>query len=322
MPWRGILGDEKGQRALAVARELAADPRIAAISVTDNAGGHSRVSPATLAEEFVDRGLQTIVHVACRDRNRGALESLGYELASRGMSNVLALSGDYPVEGYGGLARPIFDLDSVALLRMYSDLEAELAGRPLAPGARPFDGFFLGCAVNNHKRHEREVMPQYLKLAMKVRNGADFVISQLGYDARKQDELLRYMRLHGLTVPAIANAYILGLGVARAFHEGRVPGCVVSDELFAICEREAASPDKGRAFFLEFAARQVAIARGLGYAGIYLSGHRNAGEIDTILRTADSYAPDDWRAFAREMRYPLPGDLRQYRQQRQHCPQL
>jgi methylenetetrahydrofolate reductase (NADPH) len=309
VPWRGILGDEKGERALDIARELAADPRIAAISVTDNAGGHSRVSPTTLAEEFVDRGLQTIVHVACRDRNRGALESLGLELASRGMANVLALSGDYPVEGYGGLSKPIFDIDSVALLRMYSDLEMELAGRPLAAGARPFDGFFLGCAVNNHKRHEREVMPQYLKLAMKVRNGADFVISQVGYDARKQDELVRYMRLQGLAVPAIANAYILALGVARAFHDGRVPGCVVSDELFAIVEGEAASPDKGRAFFLEFAARQVAVARGLGYAGIYLSGHRSAAEIDSILRTADSYAPDDWRAFAREMRFGLPGEF-------------
>ncbi len=309
VPWRGILGDEKGERALEVARELAADPRIAAISITDNAGGHSRVSPATLAAEFVARGQETIVHVACRDRNRGALESLGYELASRGMSNVLALTGDYPVEGYAGLSKPIFDIDSVGLLRMYADLETELAGRALVPGARPFDGFFLGCAVNNHKRHEREVMPQYLKLAAKVRNGADFVISQVGYDARKQDELLRYMRLHGLAVPAIANAYVLSLPVARAFHDGRVPGCTVTDELFAIVEREAASPDKGRAFVLEFAARQVAVARGLGYAGIYLSGHRNAAEIDTILRTADGYGADGWRTLAREMRFPLPGEF-------------
>jgi methylenetetrahydrofolate reductase (NADPH) len=53
----------------------------------------------------------------------------------------------------------------------------------------------------------------------------------------------------------------------------------------------------------------VAIARGLGYAGIYLSGQRNAGEIDSVLRTADSFAPDDWRTFAREMRFSVPGEF-------------
>ena len=309
VPWAGILGDEKGEKALDTARELAADPRIAAMSITDNAGGHIKVSPATLAEEFVARGEQVIVHVACRERSRGALQSLGWELASRGMTNVLAITGDYPGEGYEGLPKPVFDIDSVALLRMYSDLEAELAARARAQAARPFPGFFLGAAVNNHKRYEREVMPQYLKLAMKVREGADFVISQVGYDARKDDELLRWMRLHGLAAPVVANAYILSLPVARVFHEGRVAGCVVSDELFAIAQREAASPDKGRAFFLEFAARQVAIARGLGYAGIYISGHRSAGEVDRVLRTADSYSPDDWRTFAREMRFSVPGEF-------------
>ncbi len=303
VPWRGIVADEKGGRALDTARELAANPRIAALSITDNAGGHARIGPTALAQEFVAQGRQVIVHVACRDRSRSALQSLGWELASRGMTNVLALTGDYPVEGYGGLSKPVFDIDSVALLKMYSDIEAELAG---APG---FAGFFLGAAVNNHKRHEREVVPQYLKLAMKIRNGADFIISQVGYDARKQDELLRYMRLRGLDVPVIANAFILSLPVARAFHDGKVPGCVVSDELLAIAQREASSPDKGRAFFLELAARQVAVARGLGYRGIYISGHRNAGEVVRILDTADRYGPDDWRAFAREIRFALPGEF-------------
>jgi methylenetetrahydrofolate reductase (NADPH) len=302
VPWRGTLDDEKGTRALEAARDLAGDPRIAALSITDNAGGHARLGPATIAEEFVARGQEVIVHVACRDRSRTALQSLGWELASRGLTNVLALSGDYPVEGFAGLSKPVFDIDSVALLRMYADTSAELA-------PTGFEGFYLGAAVNNHKRHEREVIPQYLKLAMKVRNGAGFIISQVGYDARKQDELLRYMRAAELDVPAIANAYVLGRGVARAFHDGRVPGCVVTDELMAIVERQAASPDKGRAFFLEFAAKQVAIARGLGYRGIYLSGHRDAGEVGRILETAAGFGPDDWRTFAHEIRFASPGEF-------------
>ena len=49
--------------------------------------------------------------------------------------------------------------------------------------------FFLGCVVTNHKRHEREVMPQYFKLRKKVAAGARLVINQIGYDTRKDDEL-------------------------------------------------------------------------------------------------------------------------------------
>ncbi len=59
-------------------------------------------------------------------------------------------------------------------------------------------GFTLGAAVNPYKRYERDLLPQYLKLALKVRTGASFVISQVGYDARKADELVRYLRHHEL----------------------------------------------------------------------------------------------------------------------------
>ena len=75
--------------------------------------------------------------------------------------------------------------------------------------------FFLGAVVNNHKRHEREVMPQYFKLAKKIANGARFIISQIGWDARKQDELLRYMAAHRLQAPVVANVYVLSRPAAR-----------------------------------------------------------------------------------------------------------
>ncbi len=328
VPWRGTVDLAAGRRALDTALELAADLRIAAVSITDNAGGHPALSPQALAPRFLDRGRDVIVHVACRDRSRNALLSLGLELASLGVRNVLALSGDYPVEGYAGLSRPVFDVDSVGLLAMYEGLNRELAGQAGADagagagagadaGAHAPDGtLFLGAVVNPHKCREAELVPQYLKLALKVRTGARFVIEQVGYDARGGDELLRWMRRAGLTVPVIANVYVLSGTVGRLFHEGRIPGCVVTDELAAIVQREAASPDKGRAFFLEFAAKQVAIARGLGYAGVYLSGHRNAAEVDRILRTADSFGPDDWRAFAREIRFAPPGAFRFFEEDR------
>lgn len=309
VPWAGELDDARGQRPLKMAVDLAGDPRVTALSITDNAGGHARLSPGTPAEPVVALGHDVVVHVACRDRNRNGLQSLGWDLLSRGLTTVLAVSGDYPVEGYAGLSKPVFDMDSVGLLSLYREVGEAAVARAVLDGV-PDPGshaFFLGSAVDNVKRFERELIPQYLKLALKVRSGAGFVISQVGYDARKQDELLRAMRRDGLDVPALANAYVLDRGVARAFHAGRIPGCVVTDDLLALVERRAASPDKGRAFFLELAAKQVAVARGMGYRGIYLSGHRDATEIGHILEYAEAFANDDWHELVADVSFPMPG---------------
>jgi methylenetetrahydrofolate reductase (NADPH) len=307
VPWRGPTADKAGRAGLAAAHALVDDPRIAAISITDNAGGHAMARPALLAEEFLARCQDVIVHVACRDRSRNGLLSLAWELEQRGVRNVLAISGDHPTEGFAGLSRPVFDVDSVGLLALYRDLVNQGAGDRAEPGQ---PGFYLGCAVSPFKRLEAEVVPQYLKLALKVRAGADFVIPQLGYDARAWDELLRAMRRADLHVPVLANVYVLSRTLARLFNANQVPGCVVSDDLLAIAEREAAAPDKGRAFFLELAARQVAIARGLGFRGVYLAGHLPAADVAQVLDTAAGYAPDDWRAFAREISYAPTGSFR------------
>lgn len=309
VPWAGELGDPRGQRPLGMAAGLAGDPRITALSVTDNAGGHARLSPDAPAEALRDLGHDVIVHVAARDRNRNALQSLGWDLLSRGLHTILAVSGDYPVDGFEGLARPVFDVDSVALLAMYRELAEGAVARAIADGtvdAASHD-LFLGCAVDPFKRVERDLVPQLLKLALKARAGADFVMTQVGYDARRQDELLRWMRAAAVDLPVIANAYILAPGVARSFHAGRVPGCVVTDELLALVERQAASADKGRAFCIELAAKQLVVARGLGFRGIYLSGHRDADEIGRVLELAAAHDPADWRALVRDVSFAQPG---------------
>ena len=163
--------------------------------------------------------------------------------------------------------------------------------------------------MTNHKRHEREVMPQYFKLRKKIAAGARFVINQIGYDTRKDDELLRWLRREQLAVSVLANVYLLSRGAARAFHRGAIPGAIVTDELLEIVERQAASPDKGRAYFVDLAARHVAVARGLGFSGVYLGGHAPASTFDEILTVADTFADDDWIELARAIRYPLPGEF-------------
>jgi methylenetetrahydrofolate reductase (NADPH) len=305
---RGVVTTERSRALVEKARALADDPRIDVLSITDNPGGHAMLAPDTLGTDLLSRGQEVIIHLACKDWNRNALESRGWKLASEGFDNVLCLSGDYPLAGYGGAAAPVFDIDSVGLLKLYGDMNAGLHVARTNERLERTD-FFLGCVVTNHKLHEREVVPQYQKLAKKVRTGARFVINQIGYNARKDDELLRYIARADLPVRALANVYLLSVPAARAFHAGRIPGVVVTDELLALAERHSASADKGRSFFIDLAAKQLTVARGLGFNGAYLGGHTTAYTFFEILDRANAYAGDDWRELSRELRFGRAGEF-------------
>lgn len=321
VPWRGGLGDDAGIRMRDLARDLASDDRYDAISVTDNAGGHAKLSPDVLAAEILARGALPIVHVTCRDRNRSELVSHGWRLASQGITDLLVLTGDYPTEGYRGLARPVFDLDSVGLLELYGrmnrgGIEVDLRhGDGERPGHRaasaPTD-FFLGVAVDPFKRFERDLVPQYLKLRLKARAGAGYAITQVGFDARKLDELVRYVRDEALDLRLLANVFMLSGGSVRAMAAGRIPGVTISGALFERATREAGAADRGRSFFLDLAARQVAVARGLGYAGVYLAGMSRAEDFGSVLDRADAYRGDDWRDLVGEVSFPLAGSFHLY----------
>ena len=306
---RGLITPESGSRVLELARQLAADSRIDVLSITDNPGGHAMFAPDALGTDLISRGQEVVIHLACKDWNRNALESRGWQLSSQGFHNVLALSGDYPVMGHKGLAAPVFDIDSVGLLSLFSHMNEGLRddGKPDARLDRT--DFFLGCVVTNHKRLEREVVPQYLKLRKKAQAGARFVINQIGWDARKDDELLRWIRRDGLSLFALANVFLLSRPAARAFRLGKIPGVVVTDELLELAERHGASADKGRAFFVELAAKHVSVARGLGFDGVYLGGHMPAATFGDILDRARSFGEDDWREFAREIQFPFEDEF-------------
>jgi methylenetetrahydrofolate reductase (NADPH) len=328
VPWRGALADDAGAWVRELATELGTDGRFDALSITDSAGGHAMLSPEVLASQLTEAGQEVIVHVACRDRNRNELLSLGWRLASAGINNLLVLSGDYPTEGYLGVARPVFDLDSVSLLALYEglnhgEISRDVVGRPAArdrarsvPSLSPARGhgtanaaptqFFLGAAVNPFKRVERDLVPQYAKLAFKARMGARFAITQVGYDPRKLDELVRYVADERLPVRLLANVFILSRTTARMFLAGEIPGIAIPDALAERAENEVASPDKGKAFFLDMAARQVAIARGLGYAGVYLGGTSRSRDFAAVLDRAATFGPDDWLGFAREDAWAMP----------------
>jgi len=307
---RGGMGERSAVKARTFAGELVACPDIDWISITDNAGGNPQLAPTALGKPILYAGKEVVIHLTCKDLNRNGLESEAWLLHSEGFNNILAMTGDYPVAGNGGSAKPVFDIDSVGLISM---LEQMNRGLDPSDGRKPrFERthFLVGAVTTNFKLREGEVMPQYAKLAAKVASGARFIINQIGFDARKMHELRAWMAAHDLAdVPLIGNVYLLGARVAQLFHFGRIPGVVLTRPLLEQCERHAASPDGGRAFFLEFAAKQIAIYRGLGFRGAYLGGVHTFAAIERILELERSFARDDWKQFARELTFSREGEF-------------
>ena len=295
---------------LTLARELLADERISWVSFTDNPGGNPMLPPdalAALLEEYRDN---VVVHLTCKDINRASLESALWRNAAAGLNNILTLSGDLPMVGNPKRPAGVFDLDSSAMLALISAMNAglETPGRGGVEKLPPCS-FFPGCTVNPFKRNENELAPQYYKLLRKLRAGAKWLLPQLGYDMRKFVEVQRFLQASGFKTPLIGNVYVLNRTVAKMFNDGKLPGCTVSDELYAQIEKYAAGADKGRQFFRELAAKQLAVFRGLGFAAGYLGGLSRADGFFDIIAMADAFAPDDWKLFYQEIQFSFPGEF-------------
>jgi 5,10-methylenetetrahydrofolate reductase len=104
--------------------------------------------------------------------------------------------------------------------------------------------FFVGVCVSPFKQLESELMAQYYKLKKKTEAGAKFIITQIGYDARKYHELLQWLRVNHFDVPVLVNVYVLPYSTAKLMNSNRIPGCVVTDKLVAeLAEEEGHHPD-------------------------------------------------------------------------------
>jgi methylenetetrahydrofolate reductase (NADPH) len=310
---RGTVAETRAARSVAFARDLAACPAVDWVSITDNAGGNPMLAPAALGGLIREAGREVVIHLSCKDFNRNGLESEAWHLASEGFHNLLVLTGDAAGTGIAGGAKPVFDIDSVGLLWLLGQMNAGLdVTRPGAvqPVRLAATHFYSGCVVTNFKLRENEVLPQLLKLEQKIACGARWVINQIGYDARKISELVAWLRHRGLgQVPLIGNVYVLNPAVARLFRAHQIPGVVISDALAGLCERHAGSADRGKAFFLELAAKQMAIYRGLGYRGAYLGGVHAIEDLEQVLEIEAGFTSGDWRKFARELDFSRPGEF-------------
>ncbi len=311
--WEQVLGRgvsaKQREIILENVRLATQNKKIHAISITDNPGGSPAYTCGMLGIEIKKLGIEPLVHMALRDKNRNDVEGLLYGLASFNIRNLLALSGDYPsTEGFKGRAQPVFDLDPVHVMQLVSEMNRGLQYKTpgKTAGLAPTD-MFAGVAVSPFKLLEAELMCQYYKLQKKLRAGAQFVISQVGYDARKAQELLLWLKQGGYRVPAIANIYVLTYPMAKSMHDNNIPGCVVTGKLLSQLEKERQAPDSGKAARLLRAAKMYAITRGLGYAGAHLGGYGlNHETVEYIIDKGNELFPQ-WEKLIPEFDYPQAG---------------
>ncbi len=258
------------------AESVAEDGLFDALSITDNAGGHPALAPEALGRELRMMGHEPIIHFSCKDKNRNQIESDLLALDREKLHTLLILTGDYPRYGYRGRAKPVFDLDSVSLLRLVSEMREGFRLPPEVPGGGltlPPVPFFPGCVVNPFKWSEAETVLQYFKLLRKLWAGASFVITQVGFSARKFQELLLFLQEEGYGhLPVLAGILVMDLRLARILHRGAVPGITVTERLLKTVEREAGAPDGGREAALRRAAKLMAVCRGLGFRGVHICG--------------------------------------------------
>jgi len=150
-------------------------------------------------------------------------------------------------------------------------------------------------------------MLQYYKLKKKIAAGAQFIVTQLGYDARKLHEVLLFMQLNDLRIPLVGNIYILPYGAAKMMNRNELPGSVVTDELLAILNRERSDPDRGENARILRAARMYAIMKGMGFSGVHIGGHNvRYAQVEEIIRQGEALT-SSWTDLVRYFNYPLEG---------------
>jgi methylenetetrahydrofolate reductase (NADPH) len=272
---------------LDVASQLAEIPDVVGGSVTNNAGGAPGHDPVRIAAAVQARGLAANVHVTCVRQDRRGLRKMLEDIHSLEIENVFAMTGDFPKSDP---AAGVFDLDSVQLVHLMDEMRQ--AGNP----------YWIAVAVSPFKYAEPDCMYQYLKLKKKIAAGANYAITQLGYDAAKFRELKRYVDENIGPFPILGNVYILNNRAAEKMAKGDIAGCWVSPQFQAIVKAESQEADKGRMARLERAARMVSIVRGLGYAGAYLGGTHNAGDIRWIIQRSEILQPR-WEELAEELNF-------------------
>lgn len=202
-----------------------------AVNVTDNQTAIVRMSSIAASAHLVAAGLEPVMQMVVRDRNRIAIQSDIMGAYSLGIRNILCLSGDHQKFGSQPDAMNVFDIDSMNLIRTVKNMRdtgKDMSGFDLDTAPQ----MFIGAAANPFADpFEYRV----IRLAKKIDAGADFIQTQCIYNMDRFREWIRLSREEGLT----ENVYILGgvtplrsAGMAR-YMKNKVAGMDIPDEIIS-----------------------------------------------------------------------------------------
>jgi methylenetetrahydrofolate reductase (NADPH) len=254
-----------------------------AVNVTDNQGAVVRMSSLAGSLLALRAGVEPIMQLTTRDRNRLALQSELLSAAALGIPNVLLLTGDHPTFGDHPDGKPVFDVDSIQLVwlaRMMRDHGRLLSGKKVEPAP----DFLIGAVENPTAPPERF---RARRLGKKVAAGAEFVQTQYVFDVCAFEEWMRDVRDLGLHDRCKILAGVGPILSARALDHMRtkVPGVSVPD---TVAKRLMSAPsgqfaDEG----LRLAAETIQRVREIdGVAGVHVMAFGNERHVPDILEQA------------------------------------
>lgn len=252
--------------------------RVDGLNVTDHQSSVMRFPSIGGCLLIKERGGEPILQMTCRDRNRLALQAELLFAYSRGIRNVLCLTGDAVPVGDHKEAKGVFDLDSVQLLKAIRLLET---GKDL--GGNDLDGAIDFCAGAIVSPEARPIEPQLIKFEKKVEAGAEFFQTQAIYDLDNFAKFMEFARQ--FPVKIMAGIVLLASARMAKYMTENVPGIFVPQELID----ELASTPKGEALNkgIEIAGRMIATLKKESVCdGVHVMAIGREEVVPDILATA------------------------------------
>jgi 5,10-methylenetetrahydrofolate reductase len=253
-----------------------------AINITDGAGGNCHMSSVAASAILAAHGHVPVYQVACRDRNRIAIQGDILGAAALGVQNLLCLTGDDVSQGDHPDAKPVFDLDAVSLLHVASGMcqsAVYASGRKLELAPQ----LFLGASAN-------PFVPPYVdriaNLEKKILAGARFIQTQFCFDLAVFEDFMREVRRRQLHRRAHIIVGVGTLGSARAlgWMAAHVPGVHVPAALLARIAAAADQQAQAKRCCIETIEALSAIE---GVAGVHVMGHKNEAVLAEIIAECD-----------------------------------
>ena len=249
-----------------------------ALNVTDNQSSVMRFPSVGGAMLIKERGGEAILQMTCRDRNRLALQSDILFAYTRGIRNVLCLTGDAVPVGDHKEAKGVFDLDSVQLLRMVRTLES---GKDL--GGNDLDGAIEFCAGAIVTPEANPIEPQLIKFEKKIAAGAEFIQTQAVYDIDNLRKFMDYARKFNVKI--LAGIVLLASAGMAKYMNNNVPGIFVPQDLID----EMAGAEKGKALQkgIEITGRLIRTIKEESLCdGVHIMAIGREGTVPDILTAA------------------------------------